>query len=128
MPHVPKGPEGNLRSGSNLRSRSLLGSVAVILGLISLALPLVAFFGLEEPGGPFDAPVRVAYYRQIVLAFVVGVAYGLAALLLGRRSLTRLLKISSMVLGTGGLVISLLLLLVLVGLCGPTVLWGLCKP
>jgi len=93
-----------------------------------MALPLVAFFGLEEPGGPFDAPVRVAYYRQIVLAFVLGVVLGLSTLLLGRRSPTQLIKIPSTVLGAGGLVISLLLLLVLVGLCGPTVLWGLCKP
>lgn len=104
------------------------GPLAVVLGLISLALPLVAFFGLKEPGGPFDDPVRVAYYRQIVLASVLGVVLGLAALRLGRRSPPQLLKIPSIVLGAGGLVISLLLLLTLVGLCGPTVLWGLCRP
>lgn len=129
MPHALKELEGNPRSDNNLRARSLLGLLAVVLGLVSLALPLVAFVGLEEPlGVPFDHPVRVAYYRQTVLAFVLGAVFGLAALLLGRKSPTQLLKIPSIVLGAGGLVISLLLLLVLVGLCGPTVLWGLCKP
>ena len=128
MPHALKGLEGNPRSDNSSRARSSLGLLDVLLGLVSLALPLVAFFGLEEPGGPFDATVRVAYYRQIVLAFVLGVVLGLAALLLGRKSLALRLKIPSIVLGAGGLVISLLLLLVLVGLCGPTVLWGLCKP
>ena len=112
-----------------MRSPSLIGLVAVVLGVASLALPLVAFVAVEEPlGVPFDDPGRVAYYRQTVLALVLGVALGLAALLLGRRSLAKLIKIPSIVLGTGGLVISLLLLLVLVGLCGPIVLWGLCKP
>ena len=128
MPHAPKGLERNLRSDNSSRARSSLGLLAVVLGLVSLALPLVVFFGLEEPGGPFDAPVRVAYYRQIVLAFVLGVVLGLATLLLGRKSLALRLKIPSIVLGTGGLVISLILLLTLVGLCGPTVLWGLCNP
>lgn len=128
MPHAPKELEGNPRSGNSSRARSSLSLLAVILGLVSLALPLVTFFGLDEPGGPFDAPVRVAYYRQVVLAFVLGAVFGLAALLLGRKSPTQLLKIPSIVLGAGGLVISLLLLLVLVGLCGPTVLWGLCRP
>ncbi len=106
----------------------MLGPLSVVLGLVSLALPLVVFFGLEEPGGPFDAPVRVAYYRQVVLAFVIGAVLGLGALITGRKSPRWLLKMPSIVLGTGGLVISLLLLLTLVGLCGPTVLWGLCKP
>ncbi len=128
MIHAPKGFEGNPRLNNSSRDRRSLGLLAVVLGLVSMALPLVAFFGLEEPGGPFDAPVRVAYYRQIVLAFVLGVVLGLSTLLLGRRSPTQLIKIPSTVLGAGGLVISLLLLLVLVGLCGPTVLWGLCKP
>ena len=112
-----------------MRSLSLIGFVAVVLGLASLALPLVAFVAVEEPLGlPFYDPVRVAYYRQTVLALVLGVALGLAALLLGRKSLAKLIKIPSIVSGTGGLAISLLLLLVLIGLCGPTVLWGLCKP
>jgi len=128
MPDAPKVLERNLRSGNNWRARNLLGSLAVFLGLISLALPLVAYIGLEEPGVPFDHPARVAYYQQIVLGFVLGVVFGLVALLLGRRSPARLFKIPSIVLGAGGLVISLLLLLVLVGLCGPTVLWGLCRP
>ena len=117
--------EGNRRSDNSSIVRRSLGLLAIGLGLVSLALPLVAFFGLEEPGAPFDAPVRVAYYWQIVLAFGLGVVFGLAALRMGRRSATRLLSISIIVLGAGGLVISLLLLLALVGLCGPTVLWGL---
>ena len=71
----------------------MLGLLSVVLGLINLALPLVVFFGLEEPGGPFDAPVRVAYYRQVVLAFVIGVVLGLGALIMGRKSPIRLLKI-----------------------------------
>ncbi|MBI2852266.1 MAG: hypothetical protein HYX84_04090 [Chloroflexi bacterium] len=105
------------------------GSLALLLGLASIALPLVPFFGLKEPVGvPFDHPTRVAYYQQTVLAFALGAVLGLVALLLGRRTAALPLKLPGIVLGGGGLVISSLLLMGLVGLCGFTVLRGFCAP
>lgn len=121
--------DNSIEPDDNLRPRSLRGLEAVALGLVSLVLPLVTFFGFEEPlAVPFDHPARIAYYRQTVLAFVLEVVLGLAALLSGGRSSERLLRLTGIGLGGGGLVVGVLLLLTLVGLCGSTVLWGLCKP
>ena len=112
-----------------MRSRRSLGILAVILGLASLVLPLVAFGVLQEPlGVPFDHPAKVSYYRQIVLAFTLGVVLGIAALIIGRKSTVQLLKLTSIGLGAGGGIVSLFLLLIVVMICGPTVLWGSCNP
>ncbi|MDO8484754.1 MAG: hypothetical protein Q7S35_07385, partial [Candidatus Limnocylindrales bacterium] len=92
-------------------------------------LPLLAFIGVEEPlGVPFDHPSRVAYYRQTVLASVLGVVSGSAAILLGRGSTAPPFKLVVIGLGVAGTGVSSLLLLTLVGLCGPAVLWGSCNP
>lgn len=103
--------------------------LAVGLGIASLALPILAFIGVEEPlGVPFDHPSRIAYYQQTVLASVLGVVSGIAAILLGKRSPPPFLKPAIIGLGVGGAGVSLLLLLTLTGLCGPAVLWGSCNP
>lgn len=106
-----------------------LSVLAAGLGIASLALPILAFFGAEEPlGVPFDHPSRIAYYRQTVLASFLGIVSGLAAVLLGRGSTVTFLKLVVIGLGVAGAGVSLLLLLTLTGLCGPTVLWGSCDP
>jgi hypothetical protein len=110
----------------HLQRRSLVGPLAVILGLVCLSLPVLAF--LEPVGVPFDHPVRVAYYLGTVAAFIVGSLLGLAALILGMKSATLLFKLPSIMLGAGGIIVNLLLLQILIGLCGPTVLWGSCNP
>jgi hypothetical protein len=76
---------------------------------------------LNEPtASDFDSPKRVEYYRELTAAFWAGIA-------LGRKGRSLRLGYAAIALGSLGLAIGGFLLLT-VGLCGPWVLGGHCRP
>ncbi|MDO8749672.1 MAG: hypothetical protein Q7K03_00790 [Dehalococcoidia bacterium] len=96
-----------------------------VLGLVACAL----FFTITEPVGvPFDAPERISYYRQAAMLLVSAVGLAISGLVTGRAALPSRLAYAALALGVVGIAAGGLLLLALVGLCGPTVLWGYCNP
>ncbi len=98
------------------------------LALVSLVVPLAAVVVPSEPLVPFADPARLSYYRQLVVALVVGLACALGAfagaLTLPATGSRRL----GMALVTGGMLLSVYLLWVLIGSCGLQVIWGSCQP
>ncbi len=82
------------------------------LAVLSLVVPLVA----------------IVLHRQTVSTLVLGMACAVGAFV-GIRWLTPAwVRRLSIVLATLGLLISAYLLWVQIGLCGPSVLWGACRP
>jgi len=101
----------------------------VLLGLLSLIIPFLPFFAFSEPVDiTFDHPARVSYYLQTVLLLGLGLTLGISALVWGRMMAPRWIKYLSWALGALGIAASTLLLFTLIGICGPTVLWGYCQP
>src|SRR3712207_4862702 len=49
------------------------------LALLSLVVPVAAVFFRNEPLVPFADPARLTYYRQMVVALVVGLTCALCA-------------------------------------------------
>lgn len=113
--------------GERLRKRRL---AALALGLAVLALVACAlFFTTTEPlGVPFRAQERISYYRQAAMLLVSAVVLAIASLVTGRTALPLRLAYVTLALGGIGVAASGFLLLTLVGICGPTVLWGYCNP
>lgn len=101
----------------------------VLLALLSLGAPFLMLFGLAEPIGiAFDHPTKVSYYLQSTLLLGLGIALGAGVLVWGKVTAPVWLRYLSVALGIAGIVIGTLLLLIFIGLCGPTVLWGYCQP
>lgn len=101
----------------------------VLLGLLSVIIPFLPLFAFSEPVGiTFDHPARVSYYLQTVLLLGLGLALGISALVWGRMMAPPWIRYLSWALGALGIAASMLFLLTLIGLCGPTVLWGYCQP
>ena len=101
----------------------------MLLGLLSVIIPFLPLFAFSEPVGiTFDHPARVSYYLQTVLLLGLGLALGISALVWGRMMAPPWIRYLSWVLGALGIAASMLFLLTLIGLCGPTVLWGYCQP
>jgi hypothetical protein len=95
----------------------------VLLGLLSLIIPFLPFFAFSEPVGiTFDHPARVSYYLQTVLLLGLGLTLGISALVWGRMMTPPWIKYLSWALGALGIAASTLLLVTIIGLCGPTVL------
>ena len=98
------------------------------LALLSLAVPLAAFFLRSEPLVPFDDPARLSYYRQTVVALALALAAAVAAFV-GQRALAPTwARLVSVLLASLGLLVGVYLLWSLVGTCGVQVLWGQCNP
>jgi hypothetical protein len=98
------------------------------LGVVSLLAAVWTVFGRMEPSGSFDHPARISYYQQTVLLLVVGIAGGTIPLLFGRRIAPAWLRRTSLALAVLGMGIAGGFLLILIGGCGVTVLWGFCHP
>ena len=98
------------------------------LALLSLVVPVVAVFVRSEPLVPFSDPARVSYYRQLLVALVLGLACALGTFA-GSRTMpasgSRRLGIG---LASGGVLLSAYLLWTLIGSCGLQVIWGSCQP
>lgn len=110
-------------------TRHWRGTWVALLALLSVCAPFLALFGPTEPVGvAFDHPARIGYYRQIVLSLGVGIVLGISVLVLRRRTAPAWIRYLSVTLGLAGIAVGMLALLTLVGLCGPTVLWGYCQP
>jgi hypothetical protein len=106
-----------------------VGSAGIVAGLLAIAIPIAALRMLNEPtASGFDSPERVAYYRQLTAAFWAGIALGLAGIAMGWRLRPSRLGYAAIVLGSLGIAIGGFLLLTTVGLCGPWVLGGHCRP
>ncbi len=101
----------------------------MLLGLLSLIIPFLPLFAFSEPVGiTFDHPARVSYYLQTVLLLGFGIALGISALVWGRMMTPPWIRYLSGAFGVIGIAASTLFLVTLIGLCGPTVLWGYCQP
>jgi hypothetical protein len=98
------------------------------LALLSLLVPVAAFFLRQEPAGPFTDPAHVSYYCQTVAAMIFGMACAAGAFV-GTRALTPAwLRWLSLILAGLGLLISAYVLVALIGTCGGQVFWGVCAP
>lgn len=114
-----------MRQTHRERRLAALALGLAVLGLVAFAL----FFTITEPlVVPFDAPERISYYRQATMLLVSAVVLAIAGLVTGRVALPSRLAYASLALGGIGIAAGGFLLLVLVGICGPTVLWGYCSP
>ena len=100
----------------------------ISLALLSLVVPVVAVFFRNEPLVPFADPARLSYYRQMVVAIVVGLACALGAFAGARTMPASRSRRLSMGLVSGGMLLSVYVLWVLVGSCGVQVIWGSCQP
>ena len=98
------------------------------LALLSLVVPVAAVFFRSEPLVPLADPARLSYYRQMVVALVVGLACALGAFAGARTMPASGSRRLSMGLVSGGMLLSLYLLWVLIGSCGVQVIWGSCQP
>lgn len=100
----------------------------VLLALLSVSTPFLVLFGLTEPVGiGFEHPARISYYLQSVLLVGLGIALGIGVLVWGKTTTPAWLRYLSVTLGITGIVIGAFFLLTLIGLCGPSVLWGYCQ-
>lgn len=98
------------------------------LALLSLVVPVAAAFFRSEPLVPFADPARLSYYRQLVVALVVGLACALGAFAGARTMPATGSRRLTMGLVSGGMLLSVYLLWVLIGSCGVQVIWGSCQP
>ncbi len=98
------------------------------LALVSLVVPLAAVIVPSEPLVPFADPARLSYYRQLVAALVVGLACALGAFVGARTLPVSGSRRLVMALVTGGMLLSVYVLWVLIGSCGLQVIWGSCQP
>ena len=98
------------------------------LALVSLVVPLAAVFVRSEPLVPFADPARLSYYRQMVVALVVGLACVLGAFVGARTMPASGSRRLGMALVSGGMLLSVYVLSMLVGSCGVQVIWGSCQP
>lgn len=90
------------------------------------------FWRVEPLGIPFDAPEKVEYYRWTTALILLAGPSGASAIVLGlqakRRALAALwVGVGALLAGGGGLEGAGFFLLTLIGLCGPSVLWGNCQ-
>ncbi len=100
----------------------------ISLALLSLVIPAAAVFFRSEPLVAFTGPARLSYYRQMVVAIAVGLACALGAFAGARTMPASRSRRLSMGLVSGGMLLSVYLLWVLVGSCGAQVIWGSCQP
>ncbi len=98
------------------------------LALVSLVVPLATGILRQEPVAPFADPAHLSYYRQTVVALVLGLVCAVGALVGTRALMAAWLRWLSVVLASGGVLISGYLLWTLIGSCGVQVLWTSCHP
>ena len=98
------------------------------LALLSLVVPVATVFLRSEPAVPFADPARLSYYRQTVIALVVGLACAAGAFAGIRAVPASGLRWLSVALASLGVLISAYLLWALIGTCGLGVLGGACNP
>ena len=98
------------------------------LALLSLIVPVAAGFLRNEPTIPFADPARLSYYRQTVVALVLGLACAAGAFVGMRRVPAAGLRWLSVALASLGVLVSAYLLWALIGTCGLGVLGGACNP
>ena len=98
------------------------------LALLSLVVPVATVFLRNEPAVPFADPARLSYYRQTVVALVVGLACAAGAFAGMRMVPASGLRWLSVALASLGVLISAYLLWALIGTCGLGVLGGACNP
>jgi hypothetical protein len=116
-------------------------TVGLFFAIISVGLTAWAVFGRVEPLGiPFDAPEKVKYYRWTIALILLAGASAASAVVLGMQAKQRALNarwvgvgvslvgVGVSLVGGGGLAVAGFFLLILIGLCGPAVLWGHCQP
>ena len=98
------------------------------LALLSLAVPVTAALLRSEPAVPSGDPARLSYYRQVIAAIGVGLVFAAAAFVSQRAPTSALIRRTSIVLASLGLLTSMYLLWTLIGTCGLEVIWGQCNP
>ncbi len=98
------------------------------LALLSLLVPVAAGYLRTEPLVPFADPARLSYYRQTVVALVVGLACAAGAFAGIRTVPAAGGRRLSVALASLGVLISVYLLWALIGTCGLGVLGGACNP
>ena len=98
------------------------------LALLSLVVPVAAGFLRNEPTVPFADPARLSYYRQTVVALVLGLACAIGAFVGIRTVPASGVRWLIVALAGLGVLISAYLLLALIGTCGVGVLGGACNP
>ena len=98
------------------------------LALLSLVVPVVAGVLRNEPTVPFADPARLSYYRQTVVALVLGLACAAGAFVGIRTVPASGVRWLSVALAGLGVLISAYLLFALIGTCGVGVLGGACNP
>ncbi len=103
------------------------GAVALALSVIALLLALVAIFVPTEPlNVGFDHPDRMAFYRTFSLLLAAGLVIAGVAIVTARSVHGRNLRMSVTLLGATAFMANALLLMVVVGACGPGVFRGIC--
>jgi hypothetical protein len=98
------------------------------LALLSLAIPVFAVFFRSEPLIPFADPARQSYYRQMLVALILGLTCAFGAYAGTRNGPSSGGRRLTMGLVSVGLVVSVYLLWTLVGSCGLQILSGACHP
>lgn len=106
--------------------------LALGLAVAGVAADAWALLGLPTGSNPGATPNAeyapfVRYYRALSLLLGLGLLLGLAAVVVARRLRPRWLRIAVTLVGLGGGLGGGILLLTIVGLCGPRVLWGHCE-
>ncbi len=98
------------------------------LALLSLAIPVFAVFFRSEPLIPFADPARQSYYRQMLVALILGLACACGAFVGARTTPASRNQRLTMGLVSVGLALSVYLLWTLIGSCGLQILSGTCLP
>ncbi len=97
------------------------------LALLSLVVPLAVVVPSESLV-PFADPARLSSYRQMVVALVIGLVCALGAFAGARSMPASGSRWLTMALASGGMLLSVYLLWVLIGSCGLQVIWASCQP
>ncbi len=98
------------------------------LALLSLVVPVAAGVLRQEPVAPFADPAHLSYYRQTIVALILGLACAVGAFVGTRTMPAAGLRRLSGGLACGGVLISGYLLWTLIGSCGVQVLSMGCHP
>ncbi len=98
------------------------------LALLSFILPVVSIIPRYAPLAPFGAPASLSDYRLTVAALVLGLACGVGAFIGSRRAAAGGSRWLSVLMASGGMLVSGHLLWSLIGSCGVQVLWAACHP